>query len=588
MGIKFANNASTNITHALTADATSVSVTPGTGDLFPSIVEGKDYFYATLAGNNGLEIVKVTKRVLDTMTIERAQDGTYALIFNQGDLFELRIVAADFEDTFSHVETTLEDTVDALNASVDNKMSSYLPLSGGTMTDIIRFENPGWSEHAGDIGGAIGNNGNMLRIAGGPMGATVAGGYIQLYARNHTTRPGSVVLCAQNTEQTSPWLELTPSGYFGLGGNRILTSAGGTLNSGSSIYGREGVIQSDINTATIWISGGKTATNNPYIQLFGGSREGGTAGRIDLVAQNALGGKKMVFSLVPATDKITLNGNDILTSAGGKVTSLTISGGWQAIKRTDDTAYLEIFGGSTSDNIGGAITLFGKDHVGWESGPGGVNIRASNDSNTAHLFFKADGTFQLYKKDGWTTKVLTSAGGEVGTLVDTSGTGMHRNVNNSFLAFHGGKSNSWGDGALLELSGADRNNNNGRFILSARQGDTASSLAGTPTGNLTWGTKPVLTLVNSWKDDNGNWYRKYSDGWIEQGGRIAGTTTSGTVNFPIAFTNTNYTMTIGQYMGSSTDTEGVAASTLISNYTTTSFRYSTTSQRDDNWYACGF
>lgn len=127
MGIKFSNNASANIIRALTSTATSVSVTVGKGDLFPSLTEG-DYFYATLAGNNGLEIVKVTNRVNDTMTIVRAQDNTTALSFDTGDLFELRIVAADFNDTFSEVNDKLEASIEETTSIVNSALSSKAPF----------------------------------------------------------------------------------------------------------------------------------------------------------------------------------------------------------------------------------------------------------------------------------------------------------------------------------------------------------------------------------------------------------------------------------------------------------------------------
>ena len=127
MGIKFSNNASANIVQALTSTATSVSITPGKGDLFPSITEG-DYFYATLAGNKGLEIVKVTNRVNDTMTIVRAQDNTPALSFDTGDLFELRIVAADFNDTFSEVNDKLENSIEEITSKVNSALDSKAPI----------------------------------------------------------------------------------------------------------------------------------------------------------------------------------------------------------------------------------------------------------------------------------------------------------------------------------------------------------------------------------------------------------------------------------------------------------------------------
>lgn len=127
MGIKFSNNASANIIRALTSTATSVSVTAGKGALFPSLTEG-DYFYATLAGNKGLEIVKVTNRVNDTMTIVRAQDNTTALSFDTGDLFELRIVAADFNDTFSEVNDKLEASIEETTSIVNSALSNKAPV----------------------------------------------------------------------------------------------------------------------------------------------------------------------------------------------------------------------------------------------------------------------------------------------------------------------------------------------------------------------------------------------------------------------------------------------------------------------------
>ena len=50
-----------------------------------------------------------------------------------------------------------------------------------------------------------------------------------------------------------------------------------------------------------------------------------------------------------------------------------------------------------------------------------------------------------------------------------------------------------------------------------------------------------------------SWYRKYSDGWIEQGGRVSIPESSSTnVTFLVPFKNTNYTV-------SSADTENLDA-----------------------------
>ena len=95
MSVLFSNNAATNLAASITSGATSLTVTSGTGSLFPNPTN-TDYFLLTLIGISGspIEIVKVTSRSSDTMTIVRAQEGTTASAFNGGDKVELRITAA--------------------------------------------------------------------------------------------------------------------------------------------------------------------------------------------------------------------------------------------------------------------------------------------------------------------------------------------------------------------------------------------------------------------------------------------------------------------------------------------------------------
>ena len=90
-----------------------------------------------------------------------------------------------------------------------------------------------------------------------------------------------------------------------------------------------------------------------------------------------------------------------------------------------------------------------------------------------------------------------------------------------------------------------------------------------------------------------NWYRVYSDGWIEQGGRITNTTSSGTVTFAKPFSNTNYTCTtveggVATAETVGTDTAGYGDNMGITAYTPSSFRYSCTAGRYFNYYACGY
>lgn len=113
---KFTNFAATTLASGISAGATSISLAAGTGALFPSLGAG-EYFYAVMldaATGTTKEVVKVTARSTDTLTVTRAQDNTSASAFIAGDKFELRLVAATMQN-FAVLETS---AVQALNAQM--------------------------------------------------------------------------------------------------------------------------------------------------------------------------------------------------------------------------------------------------------------------------------------------------------------------------------------------------------------------------------------------------------------------------------------------------------------------------------------
>lgn len=84
-----ANNAQTVLAAGISASATTLTVNTGTGALFPSPVFGTSYFKLTLidATTGQLtEIVHVTARTGDAMTISRAQEGTTARAWSANDI----------------------------------------------------------------------------------------------------------------------------------------------------------------------------------------------------------------------------------------------------------------------------------------------------------------------------------------------------------------------------------------------------------------------------------------------------------------------------------------------------------------------
>lgn len=101
-------------------------------------------------------------------------------------------------------------------------------------------------------------------------------------------------------------------------------------------------------------------------------------------------------------------------------------------------------------------------------------------------------------------------------------------------------------------------------------------------------------IVESWVSDDGlSWYRKYSDGWIEQGGDIQGTTKneSRTVTLPTAFSNTNYTIICSLEGTGSTSNDAGSAVIVKDAKTTTAFNVKSTDDTSNylgTWYACGY
>lgn len=92
--VLFSNNASGALASSITSAATTITLTTGAGAQFPAI-SGSNYFYATLTdSSNNLEIVKVTARAADVLTVVRAQEGTTARAYAAADKLELRVTAA--------------------------------------------------------------------------------------------------------------------------------------------------------------------------------------------------------------------------------------------------------------------------------------------------------------------------------------------------------------------------------------------------------------------------------------------------------------------------------------------------------------
>jgi len=103
----FNNNATSTLAGAITNVATTANLSPGSGALFPNPSTGQ-IFAATLidAATGTLnEIVYVTGRATDTVTMLRAQEGTTALNWSAGDFFIHQLTAGQMTGFLQAVAT---------------------------------------------------------------------------------------------------------------------------------------------------------------------------------------------------------------------------------------------------------------------------------------------------------------------------------------------------------------------------------------------------------------------------------------------------------------------------------------------------
>lgn len=124
MQYKISNNATATLAASITAASTSITVTTGQGALFPSLLAGETFPATLVDSANNLEIVRVTGRVGDTLTVLRGQEGTSARAWVGGDILELRVTANVFN---SYAQTAADQTF-----SGDNTFSGTNAFSGAT------------------------------------------------------------------------------------------------------------------------------------------------------------------------------------------------------------------------------------------------------------------------------------------------------------------------------------------------------------------------------------------------------------------------------------------------------------------------
>jgi len=224
MGIKFTNNAVGALASSISASSTTIYVTAGQGAYFPALT-ASDYFYATLIdSSNNLEIVKVTARSSDTLTVVRGQDGTAARAYAAGDKIELRVTAQGLTDVNNN------GGVQSVNGST------------GAVTGIA----------------TSGANSNITSLSGLTTPLSVAQG-----GTGNTTGvfPTGTVLLFYQAAAPTGWTQVTTLDDYAL---RLVSGTGGTTG-GTTAYST--VFTNQTVSTTVSISGTTGATTLSTAQM---------------------------------------------------------------------------------------------------------------------------------------------------------------------------------------------------------------------------------------------------------------------------------------------------------------------------------
>lgn len=130
MALKLSNNADGLLALAISDSDTSLTLRAGHGSRFPALGSG-DWFPITVvraSDPSQFEIMRCTARTLDTLTVERAQEGTSALAFDPGDVVSLRLTSGTLEENFPQVEgrnaKNLRFSIDSVGGKPELKFKS--------------------------------------------------------------------------------------------------------------------------------------------------------------------------------------------------------------------------------------------------------------------------------------------------------------------------------------------------------------------------------------------------------------------------------------------------------------------------------
>ena len=149
--LKLANNATSLLASSIGTVNTTLILTSGTEDLFPTLSPGDWFPVVVVDSNDNHEIMRCTARSGVTLTVQRAQEGTVAKSFAAGSRVDLRVTAAAinavFDRAYHHGEqaistiTGLSDEFDAIAIALEAKAATSTLTDAGLATTAASITN---------------------------------------------------------------------------------------------------------------------------------------------------------------------------------------------------------------------------------------------------------------------------------------------------------------------------------------------------------------------------------------------------------------------------------------------------------------
>lgn len=171
----FSDRAASTLAGGISPTSLTLNLTAGGGALFPNPA-APNFFAATLIdAATGLldEIVWCTARTTDTLTVIRAQEGTNALTFNAGDLFQKLLTSGDMEAMLQSDQLFVPATTFFVNQTtgLDSNTGTAATTTAGT--NIGPFKTI--SGAIAVIGQFFSVNGVTINVAAGPYNSFFIG-----------------------------------------------------------------------------------------------------------------------------------------------------------------------------------------------------------------------------------------------------------------------------------------------------------------------------------------------------------------------------------------------------------------------------